>query len=205
RQRDAGLPGGPQTGQDGLAHLGDGGAGVRRLPRASLAAGGRGKPRFLLRNGRLQPRAHLSGRPVRRHRGGRIRSGAGLRVQPAAREYACRRRQFGRAIAEFQAVRHALVYMYVLLEQARLLFLQACARYGGAGGPLAASMAKLAAAEMVTKVTSMAVQILGGYGYVADYPVERYFRDARLYPIGGGTSEIQKEIIARRLGLAAAD
>ncbi|MFS8627997.1 MAG: acyl-CoA dehydrogenase family protein [Limnochordales bacterium] len=123
----------------------------------------------------------------------------------AARDYACSRRQFGRAIAEFQAIRHALVDMYVLLEQARLLFLQACARYGGAGGPLAASMAKLAAAEMVTKVTSMAVQIHGGYGYVADYPVERYFRDARLYPIGGGTSEIQKEIIARRLGLAAAD
>lgn len=123
----------------------------------------------------------------------------------AARDYAKSRRQFGRAIAEFQAVRHQLVDMYVLLEQARLLFHQACARYESGDWALAASMAKLAASEMVTKVTSMAVQVHGGYGYIADYPVERYFRDARLYPIGGGTSEIQREIIARRLQLASGD
>lgn len=123
----------------------------------------------------------------------------------AAREYARTRRQFGRAIVEFQAVRHLLVDMFVLLEQARLLFHQACARYQDGDYVLAASMAKLAAAEMVAKVTSMAVQVHGGYGYVADFPVERYFRDARLYAIGGGTSEIQKEIIARRLQLTASD
>lgn len=129
--------------------------------------------------------------------------GIGEAAYEAARDYARMRRQFGRAIVDFQAVRHQLVDMYVLLEQARLLFHQACARYNEKDRVLAASMAKLAAAEMITKVTSMAVQIHGGYGYVADYPVERYFRDARLYSIGGGTSEIQREIIARRLELAA--
>lgn len=127
--------------------------------------------------------------------------GIGEAAYEAARDYARSRRQFGRPLADFQAVRHRLVDMYVLLEQARLLFYQACAKFGTDEKVLAASMAKLAASEMITKVTSMAVQIHGGYGYVTDYPVERYYRDARLYAIGGGTSEIQREIIARRLEL----
>ena len=103
--------------------------------------------------------------------------GIGEAAYEAARDYARSRRQFGRPIADFQAVRHQLVDMYVLLEQARLLFYQACAEYGdGARRVLAASMAKLAASEMINRVTSMAVQIHGGYGYVTDYPVERYYR-----------------------------
>jgi len=127
--------------------------------------------------------------------------GIGEAAYEAARDYARSRRQFDRPLADFQAVRHQLVDMYVLLEQARLLFLQACAHYEDGRRVLTASMAKLTASEMITKVTSMAVQIHGGYGYVTDYPVERYYRDARLYAIGGGTSEIQREIISRQLEL----
>lgn len=127
--------------------------------------------------------------------------GMGEAAYEAARDYALARRQFGRAIADFQAVRHQLVEMYAQVEQARLLLHQACAAYEDGDPVLAASMAKWFASEMINRVTAQAVQIHGGYGFVADYPVERYYRDARVYTIGGGTSEIQKEIIARRLGL----
>lgn len=130
--------------------------------------------------------------------------GIGEAAFEAAREYARSRRQFDRPIADFQAVRHQLVDMYVELEQARLLFYKACAEYEDGERVLTASVAKLAASEMINRVTSKAVQIHGGYGYVTDYPVERYYRDARLYAIGGGTSEIQREIIARRLELQSA-
>lgn len=119
----------------------------------------------------------------------------------AAVAYAAQRRQFGRPISGFQAVRHQLVDMYVEIEQARLLLRKACASYDTPDRALTASVAKLAASEMINRVTSAAVQIHGGAGYVTDYPVERYYRDARVYAIGGGTSEIQREIIARRLQL----
>lgn len=120
----------------------------------------------------------------------------------AARDYARQRRQFAQPIVDFQAVRHQLVDMYVDIEQVRPLVLQACAAWDGEERALRSSVAKLAASEMITRVTSKAVQVHGGYGYITDYPVERYYRDARLYAIGGGTSEIQREIIARRLDLA---
>lgn len=129
--------------------------------------------------------------------------GIGEAAYEAAAAFAGQREQFGRAIVDFQAVRHQLVEMYVDLEQARLLLHKACAAYDGDERVLTASVAKLAASEMINRVTSKAVQIHGGYGYVTDFPVERYYRDARVYAIGGGTSEIQKEIIARRLRLAA--
>lgn len=128
--------------------------------------------------------------------------GIGEAAYEAATAYARERRQFGKAIADFQAVRHQLVDMYVDVEQTRLLLHNACAAYDRGERVLGASVAKLAASEMVTRVTSKAVQVHGGYGYVTDFPVERYYRDARLYAIGGGTSEIQKEIIARRLRLS---
>lgn len=127
--------------------------------------------------------------------------GIGEAAYEAAAAYAAQRRQFGRPIANFQAVRHQLVDMYVDVEQCRLLLRKACASYDTPERALTASVAKLAASEMINRVTSAAVQIHGGAGYVADYPVERYYRDARVYAIGGGTSEIQREIIARRLQL----
>ncbi|OUN00915.1 MAG: hypothetical protein BAA04_07990 [Firmicutes bacterium ZCTH02-B6] len=127
--------------------------------------------------------------------------GIGEAAYEAARDYALARRQFGRPIVGFQAVRHQLVEMYAQVEQARLLLYHACAACYDGDSVMAASMAKWVASEMVNRVTAQAVQIHGGYGYVADYPVERYYRDARVYTIGGGTSEIQKEIMARRLGL----
>ncbi|HEY8496343.1 MAG TPA: acyl-CoA dehydrogenase family protein [Limnochordales bacterium] len=131
--------------------------------------------------------------------------GIGEAAYEAARDYALARRQFGRPIAGFQAIRHQLVEMYAQVEQARLLLYQACAAYADGDPVLAASLAKWVASEMVNRVTAQAVQIHGGYGYVTDYPVERYYRDARVYTIGGGTSEIQKEIMARRLGLVPAE
>ena len=133
--------------------------------------------------------------------------GLGEAAYEAARDYALARRQFGRPIAGFQAVRHQLVEMYAQVEQARLLMYQAASAYGDGGGDriLAASLAKWVASEMINRVTAQAVQIHGGYGFVTDYPVERYYRDARVYTIGGGTSEIQKEIMARRLGLVPAE
>lgn len=130
--------------------------------------------------------------------------GIGEAAYEAASEYASQRRQFGQAIVDFQAVRHQLVDMYVELEQMRLLLHKACVAYDREDRVLAASVAKLASSEMINRITSKAVQIFGGYGYVTDYPVERYYRDARVYAIGGGTSEIQKEIIARQLDLAGA-
>ena len=131
--------------------------------------------------------------------------GIGEAAYEAARDYALARRQFDRPIAGFQAIRHQLVEMYAQVEQARLLLYQACAAYADGDPVLAASLAKWVASEMVNRVTAQAVQIHGGYGYVTDYPVERYYRDARVYTIGGGTSEIQKEIMARRLGLVPAE
>lgn len=131
--------------------------------------------------------------------------GIGEAAYEAAAAYAAQRRQFGRPIANFQAVRHQLVDMYVDVEQCRLLLRKACASYDTPERALTASVAKLAASEMINRVTSAAVQIHGGAGYVADYPVERYYRDARVYAIGGGTSEIQREIIARRLQLFDSD
>jgi len=129
--------------------------------------------------------------------------GIGEAAYEAARDYALARRQFGQPVAAFQAVRHQLVEMFAQVEQARLLLYQAGAAYDDGGGDriLAASLAKWVASEMINRVTAQAIQIHGGYGFVTDYPVERYYRDARVYTIGGGTSEIQKEIMARRLGL----
>lgn len=119
----------------------------------------------------------------------------------AARAYAGRREQFGKPIAEFQAIQWMLADMATEIDAARLLTYRAAA-LKAAGQPRItreASMAKLYAAEMANRVASHAVQIHGGYGYRKDYPVERYFRDARATPLYEGTSEIQRLVIAREL------
>ncbi len=131
-------------------------------------------------------------------------SGMPLGIAGAALEYAVRyarqRRQFGRPIGEFQLVGEMLSNMATQLEAARWLAYRAAALLD-AGRPVTkeASYAKLFAAEMVTRAASDAVQIFGGYGYMREFPVERLLRDARLIPIGGGTSQIQQMIIAREL------
>ena len=120
----------------------------------------------------------------------------------AAANYAKNRIQFGRPIAEFQVIRHMLVDMHVSIEAARLLTYNCAAKIDrGQPATLEASCAKYRASEVVRQVTADAVQVFGGQGFLMDNSVQRYFRDAPVYTIGGGTSQIQKEIIAKQLGL----
>ncbi len=137
--------------------------------------------------------------------GGRIGIGAqALGIARAAFEaallYARERVQFGKPIAEHQSIANMLADMQTQLNAARLLILHA-ARLKSAGLPCLseASQAKLFASEMAEKVCSQAVQIHGGYGYLEDYPVERYYRDVRITQIYEGSSEIQRLLIAREL------
>lgn len=125
--------------------------------------------------------------------------GLGRAALDYALRYAKGREQFGRPIAEFEGISFKLAEMATNLEAARLLYLKA-AELKDAGRPhtLEAAQAKLFASEVAVKACDEAIQILGGYGYVRDYPVERYWRDARLTRIGEGTSEILKLVIARR-------
>ena len=117
-----------------------------------------------------------------------------------ARAYAKDRRAFGRPIAEFQAIQFMLADIATELSAARLLVHRAAAMCD-AGTPFAreASMAKLFASEAAMRATSKAIQIHGGYGYTKDFPVERYFRDAKLTEIGEGTSEVQRLVISREI------
>jgi len=129
--------------------------------------------------------------------------GIGQAALEASLEYAGQRRQFGRPIADFQAVQFKIADMAMKVEAARLLTFRAAAlRDSGHEHTAESSMAKLFASEMAVEVALEAIQIHGGYGYVKEYPVERYLRDAKLGTIGEGTSEVQRLVIAReRLGL----
>jgi alkylation response protein AidB-like acyl-CoA dehydrogenase len=117
-----------------------------------------------------------------------------------AAAYAKERRQFGKAIADFQAIQWMIADMATRIEASWLLMLRAAA-LKDRGQPFAreASMAKLYASEAAMWTTTKAVQIFGGYGYVKEFPVERYMRDAKLTEIGEGTSEVQRMIIAKSL------
>ena len=118
----------------------------------------------------------------------------------AARAYAKERRQFGQPIAAFQAIQWKLADMATRIEAARLLTYRAAAlKDRGVRFTREASMAKLYASEMAVRAADDCVQIHGGYGFVKDYPAEKYFRDVKLLTIGEGTSEIQRLVIARQL------
>ncbi|MBI4161691.1 MAG: acyl-CoA dehydrogenase family protein [Acidobacteria bacterium] len=131
-------------------------------------------------------------------------AGAALEV---ARRYARERRAFGRRIAEFQAIQFMLADMATLVDAARLLTLRAASLRDQGSGEFVreSSMAKLFASEAANRVTYLALQVHGGYGYSREFPVERYFRDARATTIYEGSSEIQRMIIARQLLGAVAD
>ncbi|MBI3017032.1 MAG: acyl-CoA dehydrogenase [Deltaproteobacteria bacterium] len=118
----------------------------------------------------------------------------------AASSYAKERHQFGKPIAEFQAIQWILADMATQIEAARLLVHQA-AYLNDQGRPFTkeAAMAKLFASETAMKVTTDAVQVYGGYGYSKEYPVERFFRDAKITEIYEGTSEIQRLVIAAQV------
>ncbi|MFD8937565.1 acyl-CoA dehydrogenase family protein [Streptomyces sp. NPDC059578] len=118
----------------------------------------------------------------------------------AAVGYAVERRQFGRPVADFQGVRFLLADMATQVAAGRALYL-AAARLRDAGRPFGkeAAMAKLLCSDTAMKVTTDAVQVLGGYGYTADFPVERYLREAKALQIVEGTNQIQRMVIARHL------
>ncbi|MFK0228752.1 acyl-CoA dehydrogenase family protein [Streptomyces sp. NPDC090303] len=114
--------------------------------------------------------------------------------------YARERRQFGRPIADFQGLRFLLADMATQVEAGRALYLEA-ARLRDEGRPFGrcAAMAKLFCTDAAMRVTTDAVQVLGGYGYTADFPVERYLREAKMLQIVEGTNQIQRVVIARHL------
>jgi len=138
--------------------------------------------------------------------GGRISIGAlavGMAqgAYEAAARYAQQRKQFGRAISEFQAIQFKLADMATQIEAARLMVYRAAwlADQKHQRFTKEASMAKLFASEVAVRVAGEAVQIFGGYGFIKDYPAEKYYRDVRLCTIGEGTSEMQRLVIARQL------
>lgn len=118
----------------------------------------------------------------------------------AARAYAQERRQFGQPIASFQAIRAKLVDHALRIQASRLLTYRAASlKDAGQRTTSASAIAKLYSSESAVRVAEDGVQIHGGYGFVKDYPAEKYFRDVKLTTIGEGTSEIQRLVIARQL------
>ncbi len=118
----------------------------------------------------------------------------------AAVKYAKSRDQFGRKISKFQGLRWMIADMATQIEAARQLTLSAAAmKNRGVNFTAQASMAKLFASEMVNRITAKALQIHGGYGYTKEYAVERYYRDARVFTIYEGTSEIQRVVISNHI------
>lgn len=118
----------------------------------------------------------------------------------ASLKYAKERRQFGKPIGEFQAIQWKLSEMAVQIEAARLLTYRAAfMKNQGKDVTLESSMAKYYASEVAVMVTNEAIQIHGGYGFIKDFPVEKFYRDVKVCTIGEGTSEIQKLVIARKL------
>lgn len=115
-------------------------------------------------------------------------------------KYAKERKQFGQPIANFQAIQHKLADMKTMVDASRLLIYRvACMKEKSKRAMLEASVSKLFVSESAIKVAYEAVQIFGGYGYIHEYPVERFYRDTRLSTIGAGSSEVQKMIIASEL------
>ncbi|MGD0568748.1 MAG: acyl-CoA dehydrogenase [Candidatus Sulfotelmatobacter sp.] len=118
----------------------------------------------------------------------------------AALNYSKERKQFGKAIGEFQAIQWKLADMATEIDAARLLTMRAASmKDAGMKTTMESSMAKLYASEVAVRCANEGVQIHGGYGFIKDYPAEKYYRDVKLCTIGEGTSEIQRLVIARQL------
>ena len=161
-----------------------------RVPAANLLGGEEGRGFRHVMSGLEGGRINIAARAV----------GVSTAALEASKEYAKQRRAFGVPIAQHQAIQIKLADMATKVQAARLLTYDAAAKKdSGERVDLEAGMAKLFATEVCGEVTLEAMRIHGGYGYIKDYPVERYYRDAPLMIIGEGTNEIQKLIIARRL------
>jgi alkylation response protein AidB-like acyl-CoA dehydrogenase len=117
-------------------------------------------------------------------------------------EYARNRKAFGKAISDFQVIKHRLVDMGTKINSVQAFVYQTAKRWNEGEYPVREiSQAKLIATQVASEVADDAIQILGGHGYMREFPVERAWRDARLARIGAGTDEIMKEIIAKTYGL----
>jgi acyl-CoA dehydrogenase len=117
-------------------------------------------------------------------------------------EYVTNREQFGRPISKFQVSRHKIVDMATDIEAARQLTYHACWLFDQQKECVKeVSMAKVVATDVARRVADQCLQLHGGYGYMMEYYVQRAWRDLRMYSIGGGTTEIMKEIVAKRMGL----
>ncbi len=128
--------------------------------------------------------------------------GAAQAVLDSALQYAKERTQFGSPIGHFQLIQEKLVNMQVEIDAARLLMYRAAWRIDeGLPYDKEASIAKLYGSECYMRAATQGMQIMGGYGYTMEYDMQRHFRDAKMYEIGGGTSEIQRLIIGREMGL----
>ncbi|MEO8726668.1 MAG: acyl-CoA dehydrogenase family protein [Acidobacteriaceae bacterium] len=126
--------------------------------------------------------------------------GIGQGAFDAALKYSKQRKQFGKQISDFQAIQFKLADMATELDAARLLTMRAAAmKDAGMKTTLESSMAKYFASEVAVRCANEGVQIHGGYGFIKDYPAEKFYRDVKLCTIGEGTSEIQKMVIARNL------
>src|SRR5450631_1013538 len=126
--------------------------------------------------------------------------GMAVGAYDAALKYSKLRRQFGKAISSFQAIQWKLADMATEIEAAKLLTFRAAAmKDAGMKTTMESSMAKLFASEVAVKCANEGVQIHGGYGFIKDYPAEKFYRDVKLCTIGEGTSEIQRMVIARQL------
>ena len=163
-----------------------------RVPAANLLGGVEGKG----------IKTMFSGLDVERFMWACMSVGIAEAAFAAALKYAKEREQFGQPIFNFQMIQDKLVTMLVEIEAAKLLTLKGIACWDQGNfkeARMLAAQAKLYACEMVNRVTAEAVHIHGGYGYMKEFPVERYMRDAKVFAIGAGTSEVQKLIIANYL------
>ncbi len=161
-----------------------------RVPTENLVGGVEGQGFRQVMSGLEGGRINVAARAV----------GVATAAFDAAIKYAQQRESFGQPIAQHQAIQLKLAEMATEIEAARLLTYEAARKKdSGERVDLEAGMAKLFASEMCGRVTMEAMRIHGGYGYIKDYPLERYYRDAPLMIIGEGTNEIQKLVIARRL------
>ena len=160
-----------------------------RVP-ASALIGEEGKAFYILSHGLEKARAHTAARSI----------GLAQGALEDAITYAKERVQFGQPIAAFQGIRFKIASMATEIEAARALLYEVCTKIDtGARCEMEAAMVKLFASEMSERVTSEGMQILGGAGYTKLFPMERYWRDARLTKIFEGTSEIQQRIISDKL------
>ena len=161
-----------------------------RVPADNLLGGEEGRGFQQVMSGLEEGRINVAARSV----------GVATAAFESAIKYAQQRKTFGVPIAQHQAIQLKLANMATKIQAARLLTYDAAAKKdSNERVDLEAGMAKLFASEVCAEVTLEAMRVLGGYGYIKDYPVERYYRDAPLMIIGEGTNEIQSMVIARQL------